>query len=720
MGGDAAKNGSFNSTKASDSIHHHSEVHSRHRSDFSLDSERVKSEKNIIAEATGASGESIAIIPQWNIKVHGRKYSKFVTIAAKKPRRTLVGLPVIDPTSRLASFWAYVNTITDMTYTSFVVPLSMAFNDYTRVNTWTILDLIGSSVFILDIFMEFHIGFMVRWDTENVTILDGLEVAKFYIFEGTFWVDVLASIPVVLQILFIAEPSYGENSNAVRLLQLLRLLRLLRVISLIVRMGQVSQGGSMSYYFASKFSTLSLFILRIVFTVSVLVNLMACLWWWIAVTEGLESSWVAPVDEAKPDLNLYSTNNVVRWLVCAYYVLCTISTIGYGDITPVTIGEVGMACIFILTGVAYFGYVISSISELLAMSKSSSIDGGKLLDKLRGMEVWMKNNGFRKKVRQELRRYYYTTWTPATTDDGSEYFDELPLWLRTKVLKSMMGNSEALEHFTGIKLHPLSRVAKRVIRAITASAVPLHLRTGEKIFTVGDESQYVFLLEEGETGSIIEGDSLPYRVVSPGVLGASALFAEKIPQCSRLPITAFALTPCTLWRIDAKDLYQRLIATAPISLVHILDGYLKGVEEFHAYWKQRSDEGYFIDSERFIGMNEEIKIEGASLRETLTDASMKHLTKDLEQGVIQEDDVDHKSFYHILHNDGSYDSDSDSDIEEVQDVSGPLHSTFSGGFQKTRQSCYDAMHAIPCLDMIFKQESKKTTLQQTNTNRRLL
>lgn len=708
------------SAKTDDSTIHSSQDHMSQLSEYqSRDFQRCKTEKDMIAEATGPSGETLAIVPQWNIRVHGRKFGKYVSIASKKPRRTLVGLRVIDPTSRLASLWAYVNTITDMTYTSFIVPLSMAFNDYSKVNAWTILDLIGSGVFVLDIFMEFHIGFMVRWDTENVTILDGLEVAKFYVLQGSFLVDFFASVPIIIQIMFIADSSYGSNSSAVRLLQLLRLLRLLRVINLIVRMGQVSQGGSMSYYFASKFSTLSLFILRIAFTVSVLVNLMACLWWWIAVTQGLDNSWVAPVAEAKPELDLYSTSNIARWLVSAYYVLCTISTIGYGDITPVTIGEIGMACIFILTGVAYFGYVISSISELLAMSKSSTLDGGQLLDKLRGMEAWMRNNGFRKKVRQELRRYYYTSWTPHEADTGQEYFDELPLWLRTKVLKSIMGNSEALEHFTGIKLHPLSRIAKRVIRAIAASAVPVHLRAGDRIFTAGDESKYVFLLEEGETGSIIEGDGTPYRVVSPGVLGASALFAEKITECALLPVSAFALTPCTLWRIDAKDLYRRLLSTAPISLVHILDGYLHGVEEFHVYWQSRRDEGYFVDSSSLADLYEAIKSEGVTLRETLKDASMRHFAKDLESGTIEENDMDHKSFYRILNSTDETDS-SDSDIEGTETQEN-MYRAFSDTLGKTRQSCYGVMTKVPCMDMLFKQKRMQTdTMERTNTNRRLL
>lgn len=67
------------------------------------------------------------------------------------PRKSIFLLPVIDPVSRLATFWAYTNTITDMTYTSFIVPLSMAFNDYSRVNAWSIMDLIGSAFLLLSL-----------------------------------------------------------------------------------------------------------------------------------------------------------------------------------------------------------------------------------------------------------------------------------------------------------------------------------------------------------------------------------------------------------------------------------------------------------------------------------------------------------------------------------------------------------------------------------------
>ena len=36
-------------------------------------------------------------IPRWNIRVDGRKFSKYRQLSQKKPRRTLLGLPVADP-----------------------------------------------------------------------------------------------------------------------------------------------------------------------------------------------------------------------------------------------------------------------------------------------------------------------------------------------------------------------------------------------------------------------------------------------------------------------------------------------------------------------------------------------------------------------------------------------------------------------------------------------
>ena len=55
--------------------------------------------------------ELLKDIPRWNIRVDGRRYAKYRQLANKKPRRTLLGLPVADPCSRFAHAVAITNTV---------------------------------------------------------------------------------------------------------------------------------------------------------------------------------------------------------------------------------------------------------------------------------------------------------------------------------------------------------------------------------------------------------------------------------------------------------------------------------------------------------------------------------------------------------------------------------------------------------------------------------
>jgi len=142
-------------------------------------------------------------------------------------------LPVIDPLSLPANIWGSIVLFIDLVYTAFLVPLSLAFNQSLGVNAYTIFDIIGSSVYICGILFDFHIGFIVKWDAASVVITDGWEVAKHYVRYGTFVIDVIAALPIILQILFVIFRSFSYNQEAIRLLLILKLLRLLRVVHIL-------------------------------------------------------------------------------------------------------------------------------------------------------------------------------------------------------------------------------------------------------------------------------------------------------------------------------------------------------------------------------------------------------------------------------------------------------------------------------------------------------
>lgn len=56
------------------------------------------------------------------------------------------------------------------------------------------------------------------------------------------------------------------------------------------------------------------------------------------------------------------------WLAAAYWSLTTVSTIGFGDITPRTDPERAVMLFAQLTGVLFFGILLGSITSLLQAS----------------------------------------------------------------------------------------------------------------------------------------------------------------------------------------------------------------------------------------------------------------------------------------------------------------------------------------------------------------
>jgi hypothetical protein len=55
---------------------------------------------------------------------------------------------------------------------------------------------------------------------------------------------------------------------------------------------------------------------------------------------------------------------VYRYLTSLYFVVITFTTVGYGDVFPVTTAERIMACVGMLIGVVTLGYIISTANAI--------------------------------------------------------------------------------------------------------------------------------------------------------------------------------------------------------------------------------------------------------------------------------------------------------------------------------------------------------------------
>jgi len=575
----------------------------------------------------------LPVIPAWSRRVNGRLFGQYLAIARKKPRRSFLLLPIANPCSPFANIWGSITTFNDFTYTAFIVPLSLAFNNYATPNAYWYLDLIGSSVYILDLLIEFHVGFIVKWDASSVTITDGRQVAKNYVLNGTFFIDLIASLPVFGQVaVAITTEVGGQNSNAaVRSIELLKLLRLGRVVRLIAQMNKFDTGGILQQWISSRVNSLTMFAFNTFFSLMVMLNLLACMWWWIAVIQGLENSWVAAFEVNKPEINLYDASDASRWLVGAYFGLCTISTIGYGDITPVTKAEIGLVIIFIFSGVAFFGFVLSTVSALLeSRTCDDSLSGGDW-GKFQDMENWMKKYSFPKKLQRVIRKHCYTSSVLAASQDG-DFYSVMPLWLKVKIavelqktgIIALLGGQSVWDTLP-------EDTQTAVAKTVALVSEPKSMVSGSQLYAFGDKSESIYFVEEGQLGLYVPGAAKMVTISSPSVLGAGSLFSDWSEACSSCKATARTISRCLLWKINASMLKHELYHIAPEVLQIILDHYVQVLKRTRAQLEHKGKSRQQAQGTALLKQAYDAQIEGAAVAAAALKARVEQLNLEQQQ-----------------------------------------------------------------------------------------
>ena len=170
-------------------------------------------------------------------------------------------------------------------------------------------------------------------EVEGRTVEDRATIRRHYL-RTWFTVDLLAAIPFGLMAVGAAD-----NSAAESMFRALSLLRVLRVTRFFVLQRQWRLRTSLN----PAVLRLSFF----VFWVAILAHWIAC--GWIAL-DGAQSG--------HPELLPYQQ--------ALYWTITTLTTVGYGDITPVGRSQVSYTMVVMALGAAMYGYVIGNVASLLA------------------------------------------------------------------------------------------------------------------------------------------------------------------------------------------------------------------------------------------------------------------------------------------------------------------------------------------------------------------
>jgi hypothetical protein len=278
------------------------------------------------------------------------------------------------------------------------------------------------------------------------------------------------------------------------------------------------------------------------------VRLVVLFYWLGLFSHWLSCGWVVLHGRggAVSDLSVY-----VRAL---YWCIQTLTTVGYGDITPTTNWEFGYAMLVMLFGVGIYGYLIGNIANMLA-----NMDPAKshYLENMERLNAFMRYRQIPTQLQKRIRDYYSYLWTQRLGYDEAavlaslspSLMREVSLFLKHDILQKVPFLKDASEEF----------VAEIVLQMRAIVYTP-----GDYVVRVGEVGHEMFFVSNGTLEVLGRDPGIVYTTLTGGdFFGEMALLLDQPRSAS-----VRAVDYCDLYVLD-KEMFASVLARYPAFAEHI-------------------------------------------------------------------------------------------------------------------------------------------------------
>ena len=380
-------------------------------------------------------------------------------------------------------------------YTLFAVPVQVAFAD--EPATWSLVFCIDFAVwlfFTVDLFIQMHTYYLSGRTGQWVS--DPTKVRARY-FRTWFIVDFVAVFPVDY-ILRIIDWHSGGEANSLRMLRLARLLRYLRLLKL----ANMSRAAAVMEVYREKvgFSAMTAdFIYKILGLVALCVcfnHLAGCMWIFVGRTYStrIEPYPDPPVDGWWDDLygpQIDMGRHPSHWtqyVDACYLVMMTLTSVGYGDITPINEDEKWFCYILMYFTAFMYAYVIGVFADIVANRRS---DRNLFDSKMRSVFEFLDHVDAPLELKDKVKVYYSHRYPRKTLFDEDMIYDELPPKFSKQLV---LHRFERTVHHVPFFRNATDECIVAICRAFHGFAAT----PGDFILELGEHNHELIILEYGE------------------------------------------------------------------------------------------------------------------------------------------------------------------------------------------------------------------------------
>jgi voltage-gated potassium channel len=335
--------------------------------------------------------------------------------------------------------------------------------------------------------------------------------------------DLLAALPLG-PLAFVALP--GAPPWFASLLHLLPILRLGRVY-LAAREWQQASPGSTGW---RRIGTTLV-------AIALLIHWVGC--WQLAVYDTVEGHSFA-----------------MHYLQALYWTVTTMTTIGYGDITPDKSQPVQLLFTMgiMAIGAGVFGFVIGNIATIMA---NIDFARNQHLDRMQRITTFLQYNRIPAHLSGRIHDYFAYVWRTRKGFNEAEILDALPAALRRDVEMHLRRDIVAkVPFFRGADNLMLGAIVSRLHPCV---ALP-----DERIIRRGEIGSAMYFIAAGSVDVLGPDDATPVATLSDGSFFGEIALLEHCPRGADVRAADF----CDLYRLEKADL-DEVMAQYPAFGEHV-------------------------------------------------------------------------------------------------------------------------------------------------------